>query len=110
MSLASLRHMKPELYEQATALGPTAARIALVLLMGQQDIPESLRRAVGAALTSRATAVKGDEPGASAARDARAARRLVECCRKYCRAEVSQGVQRMGVSSRLSLRTPLCAI
>ena len=77
-------HIGP-LYEQAVELTPNAARIAALLLVADDTIPEPLRRSLGIALSAAGEAGKApgrwkpDDP------DTAAARAFVEACVEVAR-------------------------
>ena len=68
------------LYEQAVELTPRAARIAALLLVEDEDIPATLRRSLGIALSSSRGAA-GELP-APAGPAAAPAQRFVQACRE----------------------------
>ena len=77
-------HIGP-LYEQALKLTPKAARIAALLLVGDESIPPSLRHSLSIALS--ACAAHDGEPPAHDDPEAVSARRFVAACQ-----EVSRGM------------------
>ena len=73
------------LYEQAVELTPSAARIAALLLVEDEDIPAPLRRSLGIALSSfRGSGEAAVQPALDGP-DAAAARRFVQACREVAR-------------------------
>lgn len=84
-------HIGP-LYEQAMQLTPEAARIAALLLVGDDNMPPALRRSLCIAL-SACTAPEGDAPALLAAGDpdAASARRFVADCLAVARRIAGDG-------------------
>jgi len=80
-------HIGP-LYEQAVELTPNAARIAALLLVADDTIPEPLRRSLGIALSAAGEAGEaGEAPGRWKPDDpdTAAARAFVEACVEVAR-------------------------
>jgi hypothetical protein len=84
-------HIGP-LYEQAMQLTPEAARIAALLLVGDDNMPPALRRSLCIAL-SACTASEGNAPALLAAGDpdAVSAQRFVADCLAVARGIAGDG-------------------
>ncbi|MDQ0570574.1 hypothetical protein QFZ42_002408 [Variovorax paradoxus] len=78
-------HIGP-LYEQAVELTPRAARIAALLLVGDENIPAILRRSLGIALSASGRP-ENDSPAPRRPDDpdSAAAQRFVAACRDVAR-------------------------